>query len=494
MTIDEVASQNSIMNAQLLAVNTPRAPAAPWTVSEISGRARLLTLEPGLHALTVAPLSASSWIAGFALPATHIAANDDGVIEITAPPGPARDWFGAEGGTVFVKVRQPRGEVLVTTYGVSASAAPPAIAVRRLTPSPAPSAEPNAPPIEPQAPEGPGIATRILLHVARHGDQTFEAGYWAGDPEGRLPIEGLAITPLERLSADDVEYMAFAVNGAQTAWVGGSQLAGLRGHGIALAGFAVRLAPSARDRFDAIYEGAYPSGETAGPFRNGELCRPSRQGTPLIALRLRIVARPGMADPDPVAIPSSEPENEAPSESSAPTSEEAPAEQPEDPAAAALRYDMDLIRDHFDPVHYLATLRDSPSRAELRDIGLLQHFCTVGWKEGLDPCAWFSVDRYLGAHPDVVEAGWNPLVHYLLYGKDEARAIFPGTPPRSPESEAMAAMSHELQTLRGELTAARKVSQVMLAAFRDDAVSAPPPPLDPPKFRWGWLRRRRREP
>ena len=189
----------------------PQRPAA-WDVNELTGRARRLSLEPGLHALTVAPISASSPVAGLALPATCISGS--GEIEITAPDGPARDWVGAEGGVAIVKVRERPVEVLVTTYGVGDSAAPPAIAVRRLAPQ-------DAAPAKPEMPEGSGIAARILLHIARLGDQTFQDGHWAGDPGGRLPIEGLAISFTERLSADDVEYMAVAVNGAHTAWVSG---------------------------------------------------------------------------------------------------------------------------------------------------------------------------------------------------------------------------------------------------------------------------------
>ena len=228
-----------------------------------------------------------------------------------------------------------------------------------------------------------------------------------------------------------------------------------------------------RDRIEVIYEGAYASGEIAGPFRNGELCLPPRPGVALVALRLHIGARPGMVFPDPA--PSSAAPTEfasGPIAGAEPPSVEtgAPAEEaaPSDPAAAALRYEMDLVREHFDPAYYLATLSESPSKSELADIGLLQHFCAFGWKEGRDPCEWFSVERYLGAHPDVAEAGWNPLVHYVSYGKDESRGAFPVTRSWSPDREALAAKAHEVEMVRGELAVARKVSQALFAALRDD--------------------------
>ena len=51
----------------------------------------------------------------------------------------------------------------------------------------------------------------------------------------------------------------------------------------------------------------------------------------------------------------------------------------------------------------------------------LSHFLKEGWKEGLDPCEWFSTSKYLIAYPDVASSGVNPFFHYLHYGKAEGR-------------------------------------------------------------------------
>ena len=51
----------------------------------------------------------------------------------------------------------------------------------------------------------------------------------------------------------------------------------------------------------------------------------------------------------------------------------------------------------------------------------LSHFLKEGWKEGLDPCEWFSTSKYLIAYPDVAASGVNPFFHYLYYGKAEGR-------------------------------------------------------------------------
>ena len=60
----------------------------------------------------------------------------------------------------------------------------------------------------------------------------------------------------------------------------------------------------------------------------------------------------------------------------------------------------------------------------------LEHYALFGWKEGRDPCEWFSTQRYLAHHADVAQRGVNPLLHYVLYGQHEGRRVWPasGTP------------------------------------------------------------------
>lgn len=51
----------------------------------------------------------------------------------------------------------------------------------------------------------------------------------------------------------------------------------------------------------------------------------------------------------------------------------------------------------------------------------LGHYCRRGWREGLDPGPWFSTTGYLRAHPDVVQVGINPLLHFVTTGQWEGR-------------------------------------------------------------------------
>ena len=53
----------------------------------------------------------------------------------------------------------------------------------------------------------------------------------------------------------------------------------------------------------------------------------------------------------------------------------------------------------------------------------LAHYLKSGAKKGFDPGPRFSTNAYLAENPDVRDAGTNPLVHYLRFGRHEGRQI-----------------------------------------------------------------------
>ncbi|MEH3148233.1 MAG: hypothetical protein PGN34_23540 [Methylobacterium frigidaeris] len=71
----------------------------------------------------------------------------------------------------------------------------------------------------------------------------------------------------------------------------------------------------------------------------------------------------------------------------------------------------------FDPVFYLDTYPD----VKAHGCDPLDHYLSVGWKEGRDPSAEFSTKGYLSANPDVARAHMNPLVHFRIHGLRERR-------------------------------------------------------------------------
>jgi hypothetical protein len=90
----------------------------------------------------------------------------------------------------------------------------------------------------------------------------------------------------------------------------------------------------------------------------------------------------------------------------------------------------------FDPDFYL---EQNPDVAASR-INPFVHFMTIGWREGRDPSADFSLAAYCAAHTEVEASGVNPFQHFL-----EARLAAP--PPGVSASDAIDAQT-EIAALR----------------------------------------------
>ena len=71
----------------------------------------------------------------------------------------------------------------------------------------------------------------------------------------------------------------------------------------------------------------------------------------------------------------------------------------------------------FDAEWYSATNPDVVQAG----IDPLHHYLADGWREGRNPSAAFSTTGYLKANGDVAALGINPLVHYLEHGQSEGR-------------------------------------------------------------------------
>jgi hypothetical protein len=59
---------------------------------------------------------------------------------------------------------------------------------------------------------------------------------------------------------------------------------------------------------------------------------------------------------------------------------------------------------------------------KIKNIGdCLQHYCTEGWKTGIDPSQLFDTNNYISKYPDIKESGLNPMVHFFKFGIQEGR-------------------------------------------------------------------------
>ena len=50
------------------------------------------------------------------------------------------------------------------------------------------------------------------------------------------------------------------------------------------------------------------------------------------------------------------------------------------------------------------------------------HYLHYGWKEGKNPSKYFNTNFYLSKYKDVRSSNINPLIHYILHGKNEKRS------------------------------------------------------------------------
>ncbi|MEQ9039225.1 MAG: glycosyltransferase family 2 protein [Silicimonas sp.] len=109
-----------------------------------------------------------------------------------------------------------------------------------------------------------------------------------------------------------------------------------------------------------------------------------------------------------------------------------------------------LVRtsEYFDPEWYVRTYPEVGAVA-----GALCHYLSQGAAKGYDPGPKFSTSAYLAANPDVRDAGCNPLVHYIRFGRDEGRGIqHPGN--GDPEPLGSEAMERVVEAFDAEFYAA----------------------------------------
>ena len=95
--------------------------------------------------------------------------------------------------------------------------------------------------------------------------------------------------------------------------------------------------------------------------------------------------------------------------------------------------DRCLVASEFDGAWYRACFADGTAPQDP-----LEHYLSVGWREGRDPTQWFSGRHYLARNPDVVAAGVNPFLHYLTQGRKENRPLPPRAKPAGSVFDAQA--------------------------------------------------------
>jgi hypothetical protein len=135
------------------------------------------------------------------------------------------------------------------------------------------------------------LRLQVMAHIRNRGDVSFADRNWAGRLGRGLWIEAFSITPLDGITAAEIEYKGVTASGIESPWITNGASCGTRGLGLPLVGFACRLKAQAAARYDCEYSGYFQSGTIVGPLRDGQPCRSTTPNEPLEGMRIQVLAR-----------------------------------------------------------------------------------------------------------------------------------------------------------------------------------------------------------
>ena len=280
----------------------------------LSAAAHPITVGPGLYLFRVRSSipTASVGTTDMALPAvslTVVPGGSAGNVEFMSAPGGNGSWLCQPSDMVVARVAERAATLLLTSLRAPGGPLL-SIEVERLDKHEIAAVPPTAvvqtEDTNPSTPTGelpspPGLRAELSMHIQRRGDRLFITPAWAGFRGERIWIESFSINPLELIGADQIEYKGLSGTGYETPWLSKGAPCGTRGKSMPLLGFAVRLKPSSDSQvYDCEYSGAFLSGATVGPCRNGAPCVSMQADDPLEAIQLRIVERLDAIRPPPV--------------------------------------------------------------------------------------------------------------------------------------------------------------------------------------------------
>lgn len=281
--------------------------------SELSASVQVLPLSEGVYFISVRSASpvALAEAGDLVLPAVYIGpapSPGQSDVEVMSGPNTMGHWLCASGDSLVIKV--PAGSVNMVIVSLRAQGGEAlAIDVERLENRGGEEDTRQAVSVSDEALAkraeqefaGSGLPVQVLAHIRNRGDVNFADRSWAGRLGRGFWIEAFSVTPLEDISAADIEYKGVTASGIESPWITNGASCGTRGLGIPLVGFACRLKPEASTRYECEYSGYFQSGAIVGPLRDGQPCRSAVPNEPLEGIRIRITDRKtGRAAPEAV--------------------------------------------------------------------------------------------------------------------------------------------------------------------------------------------------
>lgn len=263
--------------------------------SEPTASVNLLPLTTGLFLFSVRSKQPGQRVddqGGIVLPAIQVTVapgGSAGQVEFMAAPQTEIGWLREPNDLIVAKVSGPSALVMLTSVMIPGMT-PLEIEIQRLgqLEQPAASAAP-VPPTLAQMPTRKSVRLEITPHVQNHGDIPFGEAQWAGLLGQGLWIESFAVSPLEEISPDAIEYMAVTATGVETPWISNGGPCGTRGIGVPLTGFAVRAKLQAGSTPPICEYGAILlTGTMVGPFSDGAMCKSANSTDPIAGIWVSI--------------------------------------------------------------------------------------------------------------------------------------------------------------------------------------------------------------
>ncbi len=146
------------------------------------------------------------------------------------------------------------------------------------------------------AAEPPLVSLRIYVHVAGRGDMKASPDGWAGERGSGFDLQGLAVTAIEGIDPDDLEYRVLLDDGTLTGWHRDEAFCGTRGEHRPLRGIALRIVGPAAATHRVSYSAVFIDGAEVGPMADGELCAASN-ACALEAIKVVVYPHGGKRDP-----------------------------------------------------------------------------------------------------------------------------------------------------------------------------------------------------
>ena len=116
------------------------------------------------------------------------------------------------------------------------------------------------------------VGLKLLAHIQNVGDRVFGAEEFAGSRGKALRLEAFQINIEPPVPGLSIRYMAHVSGIGDTPWLEEGQLAGARGQGRRVEGFAIELAGPAANNYDVFYMGHIQNVGDTAVLSNGQYC------------------------------------------------------------------------------------------------------------------------------------------------------------------------------------------------------------------------------